>query len=99
MRRLILYFLDSRCPSAEVWQDDGMRITIDIPDALYRKLMAKAASEKCSVKEVILQGVETRLRYHRTKKGRRVTFPIIRSKRPGSLQIDNAKIFEIIPFP
>jgi hypothetical protein len=76
-----------------------MRITIDIPDALYRQLMAWAAREKRSIKELILQCVERGLRLPRTKKGSRVTLPLIRSKRPGSLRLDNAKIFETIPFP
>jgi hypothetical protein len=76
-----------------------MRITIDIPDALYRELMATAAREKRSVEELILRSVETMLLLRETKKGRRVTFPIVRSKRPGSLRIDNDKIFQIIPFP
>ncbi|HWY06558.1 MAG TPA: hypothetical protein VNY24_06830 [Candidatus Acidoferrales bacterium] len=76
-----------------------MRITIDIPDALYRNLMAKAAREKRPVEELILRSVETMLLLRETKKGRRVTLPIVRSKRPGSLRIDNDKIFQIIPFP
>jgi hypothetical protein len=76
-----------------------MRITIDIPDALYRQLMARAPKEKRSIKELILQCVERGLRRPRTNKGRRVTLPLIRSKRSGSLRLDNAKIFEIIPFP
>jgi hypothetical protein len=76
-----------------------MRITIDIPDALYRQLTAKAAREKRSVEELIFRSVERGLRLPRAKNGPRVTFPIIRSKRPGSLHLDNAKIYEIIPFP
>ena len=76
-----------------------MRITVDIPDALYRELMAKAAREKRSVKELILQSVESALRLPQTKKGRRVALPIIRSNRPDPLRIDNDKIFQIIPFP
>jgi hypothetical protein len=76
-----------------------MRISVDIPDQRYRKLVTKAAEEKRSVEELILRSVEARLRLRETKKGRRVTFPIIRSKRPGSLRLDNAKIFETIPFP
>jgi hypothetical protein len=76
-----------------------VRITIDIPDGLYRQLTAKAAREKRSVKELILQSVETGLHLRRTNKRRRVSLPIISSKRPGSLRIDSAKIFEIIPFP
>lgn len=76
-----------------------MRITTDIPVALYRQLSAKAALENRSVEELILRCVETGLRLPQAKKGRRVTFPLIRSRQPGSLKIDNAKIFEIIPFP
>jgi hypothetical protein len=63
------------------------------------QLMAKAAREKRSIEKLILRSVETGLRLPRAKKGPRVTFPLIRSKQPGSLEIDNAKIFEIIPFP
>ena len=33
-----------------------MRITIDIPDPLYRELKAKAARQGRSVKEIILKG-------------------------------------------
>jgi hypothetical protein len=76
-----------------------MRIAIDIPDGLYRQLMAKAAREKRFVEELIIRSVGRKLRLRRTKKGTRVTLPLIRSKQPGSLEIDNAKIFEIIPFP
>ena len=50
-------------------------------------------------KELILRGVEAELQSNRRKRGRRVSLPIIRSKRPGSLRLDNAKIYEIIPFP
>jgi hypothetical protein len=31
--------------------------------------------------------------------GRRVTLPLVRSKQPGTVALDNANIFEIIPFP
>jgi hypothetical protein len=75
-----------------------MRTTVDIPDPLYRELKGKAASEGRSVKELILRGVEHELRGQRTGSGR-VRLPIVKSKRPGSLKLDNAKIFEIIPFP
>ena len=93
-------FLFSREPwEGFVTQDGAMRITIDIPDALYRDLMTKAAREKRSVKELILRSIGTSLRLPRAKKGPRVSFPLIHSKQPGSLEIDNAKIFEIIPFP
>jgi hypothetical protein len=76
-----------------------MRTTVDIPDALYRELKSRAAREKRSVKELILRGVEVELRPRSKKRARRVSFPLIPSKKPGTMEIDNAKIFELIPFP
>jgi len=77
-----------------------MRTTVDIPDALYRELKSTAAREKRSVKELILRGVEVELRIRRKpRKSRKVVLPLVRSKAPGKLQIDNAKIFELVPFP
>ena len=75
-----------------------MRTTVDIPDALYRELKTKAAREGRSIKELILRGVERELR-NRSRGTRRVSPPIVHSKRPGTLELDNAKIFQIIPFP
>jgi hypothetical protein len=75
-----------------------VRTTVDIPDPLYRELKGKAASEGRSVKELILRGVEQELKGRRRGQSR-VTLPIVRSKRPGSVKLDNAKIFEITPFP
>jgi hypothetical protein len=74
-----------------------LRITVNIPDALYRELKSKAAREKRSVKELILHGIEAELRA-RPKTGSRVVLPLIPSKAPRTLDIDNAKIFELIPF-
>jgi hypothetical protein len=76
-----------------------MRTTVDIPDALYRQLKSKAAREKCSVKELILRGVEVELRARRRRRSRSVVFPLVPSTLPGTLDIDNAKISELIPFP
>jgi len=76
-----------------------VRTTVDIPDPLYRELKGKAASEGRSVKELILRSVEQELKSPRSRAKGRVSLPIVRSKRPGSLDLDNAKIFEIIPFP
>ena len=72
---------------------------MDIPDPLYRRLKTRAARERRSVKELILRGVEGELQFRRKKSKRKLSLPLIRSKRPGSLNLDNAKIFEIIPFP
>jgi hypothetical protein len=75
-----------------------VRTTVDIPDPLYRELKGKAAREGHSVKELILRGVERELK-NPDRRTRRISLPIVPSKRPGTLELDNAKIFEIIPFP
>lgn len=76
-----------------------MRTTVDIPDPVYRRLKSRAASEGSSAKELILRGVEQVLKRSPRKSRKRVRIPIIRSRRPGALELDNDKIFEIIPFP
>ncbi len=74
-----------------------MRTTVDIPDSLYRALKKKAAHEGHSVKELVLRGVESELQKQGVRPRRRG--PIIDSRKPGSLDLDNAKIYEIISFP
>ena len=77
-----------------------MRTTVDIPDSLYRRLKSRAASERISARELIVRGIEHALKERPPRKpGRRVKFPLIRSKQPGTVYLDNEKIFEIIPFP
>ena len=76
-----------------------MRTTVDIPDAIYRRLKSRAASEGRSTKALILRGVNEVLRTTRRKTTRKVSLPIVRSKRPGSVELDNARIYEIVSFP
>jgi hypothetical protein len=76
-----------------------MRTTVDIPDPIYRRLKSRAASERTSVKELILRGTERVLEEKPRKRGGRIKFPIIASKEPGTLDLDNERIFEIISFP
>lgn len=76
-----------------------MRTTVDIPDRLYRRLKGRAAREGRSAKELILRGVEQILTDERRAPERRVTLPLIRSKRPGTVTLDNARIYGVISFP
>lgn len=76
-----------------------MRTTIDIPDAMYRQLRMRAASEGRSAKALILEGVEQVLTSRPAASNRRVTLPIVRSRRPGALRIDDARIYDVISFP
>jgi hypothetical protein len=76
-----------------------MRTTVDIPDAVYRRLKVRAATEGRSVKELILRSVVAGLGTAGPVRGRRVRLPIVRSKQPGSLYLDNARIYELVGFP
>jgi hypothetical protein len=76
-----------------------MRTTVDIPDPLYRRLKSRAVSEGSSAKELILRAVQLILKDSPRKSRRRVKLPIIKSKQPGTLELDNDRIFEIISFP
>jgi len=75
-----------------------MRTTVDIPNHLYRQLKARAAEDGTSVRVVILHAVEQVLQ-GKPKRGQRVTLPLIRSKHPGTLDIDNERIYDLIGFP
>lgn len=76
-----------------------MRTTVDIPDPIYRQLKTKAASEGRSIRELILRGAERALRSSEPRRRKRIRLPIVPSKRAGSVHLDNAKIYEVIPFP
>jgi len=76
-----------------------MRTTVDIPDAMYRRLKARAAAEGRSVKSLILRGAEQVLASRPAKVRPRTRLPIVPSARPGTLQLDNARIYDVISFP
>ena len=89
----------AQAPSHKYGRMEVMRTAVDIPDAIYRRLKSRAASEGRSTKALILRGVKEVLRTRRARTPRRVSLPIVRSRRPGSLEIDNARIYEIVSFP
>ena len=74
-----------------------MRTTVDIPDVVYRRLKASAAEQGCSVKDLILRGIERQIETRQSRN--RIRLPIVRSKRPGTLYLTNERISEIVPFP
>ena len=73
-----------------------MKVRLDIPNKIYRALVKRARKDGIAVNELVVRFVEWTLARESIKK---VNLPIIESKRPGSLRLDNAKIFEIIDFP
>lgn len=78
-----------------------MRTTVELPDPMYREMKLRAASEDTTIREIILEGVAMRLRRGSDvkKQERRQRFPIIRSKRPGSLKLGEEGVYDYIPFP
>lgn len=76
-----------------------MRTTIDIPDATYRRLKAKAASDGRSVKSLLLDAAEQALAGAPAARPRRVALPLITTRRPGALHLDNERIYDVIAFP
>jgi hypothetical protein len=76
-----------------------MRTTIDVPNPKYRLLKSMAASQGTTVKELVLRGVDVVLAIEDPPRQRRLKLPLIDSDNPGSLLIDNGKIYDLIGFP
>ena len=72
-----------------------MRTTVDIPDRMYRQLKSRAAREGSSTRALILRGVKEVLKSERRQTGGTVSLPIVRSKRPGTVALDNARIYDV----
>jgi plasmid stability protein len=72
-----------------------MRTTVDIPDGIHRRLKSRAAREGSSTRALILKGVKEVLKPERRKAGTPVALPIVRSKRPGTVALDTAAIYDI----
>ena len=76
-----------------------MRTTIDIPDDTYRRLKVKAATEGATVREIAVRGIQRELDEPVPRATRKLTKPILKSYAPGSIRIDNERIYDLIGFP
>jgi hypothetical protein len=78
-----------------------MRTSIEFPDRVYRELKVRAANEGITIREIILEGVAMRLKSQseRTKRKEGPRFPVIPSRKPGSLKLGEEGVYEYIPFP
>jgi len=72
-----------------------MRTTVDISDGMYRQLKSRAAREGSSTRALILRGVNEVLETERRKALVPVSLPTVPSKRPGTVAIDNARIYDL----
>ena len=73
-----------------------MRTTVDIPDPVFRKMKATAALRGVSLKEFLLSAVEHEMEKKQGKKEYRVKLPLIKSRHPGTLDLTNAEIEDLL---
>ncbi|MGD0889912.1 MAG: hypothetical protein ABR923_00160 [Terracidiphilus sp.] len=76
-----------------------MRTTIDIPDETYRELKIKAAREGKPVRQIVLRGIHRELDEPVDRPVRKLAEPILEAHAPGSIRIDNDRIYDLIGFP
>jgi len=77
-----------------------VRTTLDIPDDTYKTIKRLAVEENTTVRQIVLDGLQMAIKKRLTQTPpRRMSFPVIHSSRPGTLDIDNDKIYDIIGFP
>ncbi|MFZ0395198.1 MAG: hypothetical protein WCF17_03160 [Terracidiphilus sp.] len=72
-----------------------MRTTIDIPDETYRAIKIKAVHEGVPVRQIVLRGIQREL--HPTPPAPRAfQVPVIHSTQPGTLNLTNEQIDDIL---
>ena len=74
-----------------------MQVTIDIPEPLYREIEDQAEREHRSLDEVAVDRME-RSSTELPKLGR-LSYPLLKSKNPGSLRLGEEGVYEYIEFP
>jgi plasmid stability protein len=76
-----------------------MRTTLDIPDDVYRRLKVKAAVKGETVRKIALRGILRELDEPVDRPVRKLAEPILKSHAPGSIRLDNDRIYDLIGFP
>jgi hypothetical protein len=73
-----------------------MRTTVDVPDLVFRKMKATAALRGMSLKQFLLSAVEHEMAKKPAARERRVRVPLIPSKHPGTVNLTNAEIEDLL---
>jgi len=81
-----------------LWDNLDVKMSLEIPDKLYSKLVRRAKAQNRSPDAVIIRAIEAAPPAKAVPK-RSIKLPVIHSKRPGTLYLDNERIFELIDFP
>ena len=78
-------------------REESVRITIEIPVSLYRRLKEQAAASGHSVRQPVLAGIRGALREKRARRTR-VCFPLVTSEGP-KVAVTNERIYEHLESP
>lgn len=74
-----------------------MRTTVDLPDELSRDVKVAAASRGLTLKVFLRMAVEHELKRESAPlKSEKLKFPLVSSKKPGSLKITNEQIEDLL---
>lgn len=75
-----------------------MRTTIDISDPLYRRIKALAALRGETLKAFLMSILEREVSTYRgdLSTAKQISFPLVRSTKPGSKKITAKKIAEVL---
>ena len=71
---------------------DSVRVTIDVPVVVYRRLKAQAADNGYVVRELVLAGIRRVLVEEHRPRAKRVQFPLIVSDGP-KVDLTNEQIY------
>jgi hypothetical protein len=74
-----------------------MRTTLELPDEVFREVKLAATGRGVTLKFYLRQAIEHELkREDAPDAGARLTFPLIRSKKPGALKLTNEQIDDLL---
>ena len=73
-----------------------MRTTVDLPDPLFRQMKATAALRGISIKDLITAAIESAISKRQSSNDYSVQLPLIHSKHPGTLDLTNAEIEDLL---
>ncbi len=75
-----------------------MRTTIDIPDETYKDLRMLAAERGESIRQLVLDGIQLVQQRSQRPARKKFVIPVVPSKRPGTLDLTNEEIDDLISF-
>ena len=74
-----------------------MRVAIDLPDQLFKKAKAVSSLQGVSLKQFVARAIEHELETGNLKlSSTRVSLPIVRSQRPGSVSVSPERIAALL---